>query len=81
MGLFRKLTSAATLGAVDFKSDKERIASYTKGTRKQAKAQTELLRAAARPMTNVEKLAQIRAGDAARAAELAAAAEAQKPVD
>ena len=26
MGLFRKLTSLSTLGAVDFKSDKERIA-------------------------------------------------------
>lgn len=33
MGLIRKITSVSSLGAVDFKSDKERIASYTKQTR------------------------------------------------
>jgi hypothetical protein len=33
MGLIRKITSVSSLGAVDFKSDKERIATYTKQTR------------------------------------------------
>lgn len=37
MGLFRKLTSTATLGAVDFRSDKERIARNTKAAAKEAK--------------------------------------------
>lgn len=44
MGLFRKMTSLSTLGAVDFKSDKERTASYTKASAKQAKEQTRLMR-------------------------------------
>jgi hypothetical protein len=47
MGLFRKMTSLSTLGAVDFKSDKERTASYTKAAAKEAKEQTRLLRAQA----------------------------------
>lgn len=46
MGLFRKLTSVSTLGAVDFRSDKERIASYTKATKSQAKQQTKIMRRA-----------------------------------
>jgi hypothetical protein len=33
LGLIRKITSASSLGAVDFKSDKERTATYTKQTR------------------------------------------------
>ncbi len=33
MGLIRKITSVSSLGAVDFKSDKERIATHTKQTR------------------------------------------------
>lgn len=33
MGLIRKALSASTFGAVDFRSDKERIALYTKQTR------------------------------------------------
>jgi hypothetical protein len=33
MGLIRKITSVSSLGAVDFKSDKERTATYTKQTR------------------------------------------------
>jgi hypothetical protein len=37
MGLTRKLMSVSTLGAVDFRSDKERTAAYTKATNKQAK--------------------------------------------
>jgi hypothetical protein len=40
MGLFRKMTSVSTLGMVDFKSDKERIAN---STRKGMKAQKALL--------------------------------------
>jgi len=35
------MTSAATLGAVDFRSDKERTAAYTRGARKQAKRQAD----------------------------------------
>lgn len=38
------MTSLSTLGAVDFKSDKERTASYTKASAKQAKEQTRLMR-------------------------------------
>jgi hypothetical protein len=33
MGLIRKITSVSSFGVVDFKSDKERIATYTKQTR------------------------------------------------
>ncbi|MET9589199.1 hypothetical protein ACFVW5_12160 [Streptomyces sp. NPDC058232] len=33
-----------TLGAVDFRSDKERTAAYTKATKKQAKKQTKLMK-------------------------------------
>jgi histidine ammonia-lyase len=44
MGLFRKLTSVSTLGAVDFKSDKERTASYTKATRNEARKQTKMMK-------------------------------------
>jgi hypothetical protein len=40
MGITRKLMSASTLGAVDYRSDKERTAAYTKGIKKQAKKQT-----------------------------------------
>jgi len=48
MGLFRKITSASTLGAVDYRSDKERTAAYTKGAKKQAKKQTKIMRDQAR---------------------------------
>jgi hypothetical protein len=44
VGLFRKMTSLSTLGAVDFKSDKERTANYTKAAAKEAKEQTRLMR-------------------------------------
>ncbi len=44
MGLFRKMTSLTTLGAVDFRSDKERIARSSKETAKQLKEQNRLLR-------------------------------------
>jgi hypothetical protein len=37
MGLIRKLTSASTLGAVDYRSDKERTARNTKKTAKELK--------------------------------------------
>lgn len=43
MGLMRKLTSVSTLGAVDYRSDKERIAKNTKGTKKAVEAQTKML--------------------------------------
>ena len=37
MGVTRKTLSKFTLGAVDFRSDKERTARYTKQTRKAAR--------------------------------------------
>lgn len=37
MGLIRKALSVSTLGAVDFRSDKERAAAYAKGTRRAAR--------------------------------------------
>lgn len=40
MGLFRKTTSALTLGAVDFRSDKERVARYARQTRNAVRAQS-----------------------------------------
>ncbi|MFF7800284.1 hypothetical protein [Streptomyces olivaceus] len=36
--------SVSTLGAVDFRSDKERTAAYTKSAKKQAKKQTKLMK-------------------------------------
>lgn len=33
MGLFRKLASTVTVGAIDFRSDKERTAMYARQTR------------------------------------------------
>ncbi|MFE4451386.1 hypothetical protein [Streptomyces sp. NPDC056796] len=44
MGITRKLMSVSTLGLVDFRSDKERTASYTNTTKKQSKKQTKLLK-------------------------------------
>lgn len=38
MGLFRKMTSISTLGLVDYRSDKERIAKYTRQTRNATRA-------------------------------------------
>ncbi|WP_328952666.1 hypothetical protein [Kitasatospora purpeofusca] len=46
MGVFRKLTSMGTLGLVDFRSDKERIARNTKQTVKELKKQTKLIKEA-----------------------------------
>jgi hypothetical protein len=44
MGLFRKMMSVSTLGAVDMRSDKERTAAYTKAAMKEAKKQTQIMR-------------------------------------
>ncbi|MGW8630639.1 hypothetical protein [Streptomyces sp. NPDC055793] len=44
MGITRKLLSVSTLGAVDFRSDKERTAAYTKSAKKQAKKQTRIMK-------------------------------------
>ncbi len=38
MGLMRKMTSVSTLGLVDYRSDKERIAKYTRQTRNATRA-------------------------------------------
>jgi hypothetical protein len=43
MGLFRKISSLGTLGLIDFRSDKERIARYTKGSRKELRKQTRIM--------------------------------------
>ena len=43
MGAIRKMTSVSTLGLVDFRSDKERIARSTRKTSKEARQQTELM--------------------------------------
>lgn len=44
VGLIRKTMSLSSLGLVDFRSDKERTAAYTKATKKQTKKQTKLLK-------------------------------------
>jgi hypothetical protein len=49
MGLIRKITSVSTGGLVDFRSDKERIARYTKKSANEAKAQRELMERAIAP--------------------------------
>lgn len=38
------MMSVGTVGLVDFRSDKERTAAYTKATKKQATKQTKLLK-------------------------------------
>lgn len=43
MGVIRKTMSMSTLGLIDFRSDKERIARSTRHTAKAAKEQTKLL--------------------------------------
>lgn len=48
MGLIRKTISASSMGVVDWRSDKERIAGHTKGTKKAVKAQTRALKQIAR---------------------------------
>ena len=44
MGLTRKMMSLFSMGAVDFRSDKERTAAYTRGVRHQARKQTKILK-------------------------------------
>lgn len=44
VGITRKTLSLFTLGLIDFRSDKERTASYTKALRRQSRKQTKLLR-------------------------------------
>ena len=46
MGIIRKTLSVTTVGLVDFRSDKERTAAYTKATKKEAKKQTKLMKKA-----------------------------------
>ena len=46
MGLTRKTMSLFTMGAVDFRSDKERTAAYTRGIRRQSRKQTQILKQA-----------------------------------
>lgn len=61
MGLFRKTTSAFTAGAVDFRSDKERIARNTKAGAKAVKKQNQLLK---QQMKQQERLAAAQASTA-----------------
>lgn len=44
MGLFRKSLSVSTLGIIDFRSDKERIARSTRLIRRSTKKQTRILK-------------------------------------
>jgi hypothetical protein len=44
MGLFRKTTSVFSLGAVDFRSAKDRTAAHSAATKRQAKKQTKILK-------------------------------------
>lgn len=51
MGMIRKVLSVGTVGLVDWRSDKERTAAYTRGVRKharraakEAKRQTKILK-------------------------------------
>lgn len=44
MGITRKMLSVSTLGLVDYRSDKERTAAYTKAAKKEAKKQTKIMR-------------------------------------
>lgn len=43
MGLIRKVTSMGTAGLVDFRSDKERTAKYTKASKKEGRRQTAIM--------------------------------------
>lgn len=47
MGVIRKSASVLTFGLIDFRSDKERTARYTKKTLEQVEEQTQLLRESA----------------------------------
>jgi Short C-terminal domain len=47
MGVFRKLTSMSTMGLVDFRSDKERIARSTRHSAHELRKQTRLMQSAA----------------------------------
>lgn len=42
--MIRKTMSLSTLGLIDFRSDKERIAAYTKSTKRQVKKQTKMMK-------------------------------------
>src|SRR3954465_14507123 len=58
MGLIRKMMSVSSMGVVDFRSDKERTAAYTKASMKEAKKQTELQRRQAAQQAQYVRLAQ-----------------------
>jgi ribosomal protein L7/L12 len=58
MGLIRKMMSVSSMGAVDFRSDKERTAAYTKAAMKEAKKQTALQRQQAAQQAQPLHLAQ-----------------------
>lgn len=45
MGILRKMVSISSMGIVDLKSDKERIAANTKKTTKEIKKQTKIMKA------------------------------------
>lgn len=74
MGLTRKMLSISTLGAVDFRSDKERTARNTAKTAKSAKVQARAAAVAARQAEIVARAQEATAAAAQRAAD---AAEAQ----
>ena len=74
MGLMRKMMSVSTMGAVDFRSDKERTAAYTKAAKKEAKEQTRLMRLQA-----AQQAAQMRAMEQAQRAQEQAVQQSPAP--
>lgn len=89
MGMIRKMTSVSTLGLVDFKSDKERIANSTrKGMKAQKAMLAEIRKAnaangiAPTPISDVGLIADAQIAAATREANTAAArsSAAQAPV-
>lgn len=58
MGFTRKMMSISTAGLVDFRSDKERTAAYTRQAKREAKKQTELMRQQTRLMQAQQRTAQ-----------------------
>jgi hypothetical protein len=75
MGFTRKMMSLGTVGLVDFRSDKERTASYTQAAKKEAKKQTRLMKQMAAAQTRAAQAEQ----QAAQAAQWQAAPAAQLP--
>jgi regulator of protease activity HflC (stomatin/prohibitin superfamily) len=88
MGFTRKVMSVGSLGLVDFRSDKERTAAYTKAARNEARRQTAVMRQQAKAARQLAQAQQAQAQAQAHAAhqqwlaqqhQAQAAAAAQQP--